>query len=148
MDEYVRRKDDELTVIETKLQQAKQEYEPYKTQEELNWIHELFPMMKEQLRIAELCQKIGFTIEAVKQLLKGITLSIASGKLYSFEHKQYFEMKDAKMKIEKESDNPNKLRLAINEMNVLDWFRQKYKELQQRIKVNSFNVSKNKGLGL
>ncbi|KAA6314502.1 hypothetical protein EZS27_034890, partial [termite gut metagenome] len=45
-------------------------------------------------------------------------------------------------------DNPNKLRLAINGMNVVDWFRQKYKELQQRIKINSFNVSKNKGLGL
>ncbi|KAA6327781.1 hypothetical protein EZS27_023260 [termite gut metagenome] len=148
MDEYVRRKDNELISIETKLQKAKQEYEPYRAQEELNLIHDLFPMMKEQLRIAALCQNIGFTIEAVKQLLKGITLSITSGKLYSSEHKQYFEVKDAQVKIEKEPDNPNKLRLAINEMNVLDWFRQKYKELQQRIKVNSFNVSKNKGLGL
>jgi hypothetical protein len=90
MDEYVRRKDDELTVIETKLQKAKQEYDPYKAQEELNLIHELFPMMKEQVRIAALCQKIGFTIEAIRKLLKGITLSIASGKLYSVEHKGKF----------------------------------------------------------
>ncbi|KAA6337229.1 Plasmid recombination enzyme [termite gut metagenome] len=148
MDEYVRRKDNELSIIETKLQKAKQDYEPYKAQEELNLIHELFPMMKEQLRIAELCQKIGFTIDAVRGLLKGITLSIASGKLYSFEHKQYFEVKDAKVKIEKEPDNPNKLQLMINEMNVADWFRQKHKEFQQRIKANTFNISKNKGLGL
>ncbi|KAA6335357.1 hypothetical protein EZS27_016395 [termite gut metagenome] len=136
MDEYVRRKDNELSIIETKLQKAKQDYEPYKAQEELNLIHELFPVMKEQLRIADLCQTIGFTIDAVRQLLKGITLSIASGKLYSVEHKQYFEVKDAKVKIEKELDNPNKLRLAINEMNIVDWFKQKYKEVQQKIGVN------------
>ncbi|KAA6306757.1 Plasmid recombination enzyme, partial [termite gut metagenome] len=82
MDAYVRRKDNELSIIETKLQKAKQEYEPYKTQEELNRIHALFPMVKEQLRIANLCQKIGFTIDAVKQLLRGITIPIHSGKLY------------------------------------------------------------------
>ncbi|KAA6323342.1 hypothetical protein EZS27_027212, partial [termite gut metagenome] len=149
MDEYVRRKDNELTSIETKLQKAKQDYEPYKLQEELNLIHDLFPMMKEQLRIAELCRRIGFTIDAVKQLLRGITLSINSGKLYSFEHKQYFEAKEATIKIDHEPDNPNKLRLNINGTNIIDWFKLKYKELQQRIKINTFvNVSKNKGLGL
>ncbi|KAA6309697.1 hypothetical protein EZS27_038865, partial [termite gut metagenome] len=136
MDEYVRRKDNELTSIETKLQKAKQEYEPYRAQEELNLIYELFPMMKEQLRIANLCQKIGFTIEAVKQLLKGITLSIASGKLYSFEHKQYFEVKDSKMKIEKEPDNPDKLRLNLNGVNILEWFREKYQEAQKKFGIN------------
>jgi archaellum component FlaF (FlaF/FlaG flagellin family) len=106
-------------------------------------------MMKEQLRIAELCRKIGFTIEAVRQLLKGITLSIASGKLYSSEHKQYFEVTDAKMKIEKEPDNPDKLRLTINGTNIIDWFKLKYKELQQRISFNTYNnTSKNKGVRL
>jgi hypothetical protein len=145
MDEYAKQKNKELTTIETKLQKAKQEYEPYKAQEELNQIHELFPMMKEQLRIADLCQKIGFTIEAVRKLLGGITLSIASGKLYSPEHKQYFEVKDAKVKIEHEPDNPNKLRLTINGTNIIDWFKLKYKELQQKVGINSRQVSpKNK----
>ncbi|KAA6318392.1 hypothetical protein EZS27_031588 [termite gut metagenome] len=149
MDEYAKQKNKELATIETKLQKAKQEYKPYKAQEELNQIHELFPMMKEQLRIADLCQKIGFTIEAVRKLLGGITLSIASGKLYSPEHKQYFEVKDAKMKIEKEPDNPNKLRLAINGMDVVEWFRQKYKEVQQRVVANFLQASpKNKGFRL
>ncbi|KAA6334704.1 hypothetical protein EZS27_017004 [termite gut metagenome] len=136
MDEYVRRKDNELTIIETKLRQAKQDYEPYKAQEELNRIHELFPMIKEKLRIAKLCPKIGFTIAAVKQLLRGITLSIASGKLYSSEYRQYFEVKDTQVKIEKEPDNSDKLRLAINGMDVVDWFRQKYKEFQKSIGIN------------
>jgi predicted RNase H-like nuclease (RuvC/YqgF family) len=136
MDEYVRRKDNELTTIETKLQKAKQEYEPYKAQEELNLIHDLFPMVKEQLRIADLCQTIGFTIDAVKQLLKGITITIHSGKLYSSKHDQRLEGKDVQVKIEREPDNPNKLRLAINGMNVVDWFGQKYKEFQQTLGIN------------
>jgi hypothetical protein len=149
MDAYVRRKDNELNIIEIKLQKAKQEYEPYKMQEELNQIHELFPMMKEQLRIANLCQKIGFTIDAVKQLLRGITISIHSGKLYSPEHDQRFEVKDAQVKIEQESDNPNKLRLAINGTNIIDWFKLKYTELQQRIKFSThYNTPKNKGFRL
>ncbi|KAA6316934.1 hypothetical protein EZS27_032832, partial [termite gut metagenome] len=148
MNEYVCRKDSELTIIETKLQKAKQEYEPYKALEELNRIHELFPMMKEQLRIANLCQRVGFTIETVRQLLKGITLSITSGKLYSSEHKQYFEVKEAKVKIDHEPDNLNKLRLTINGTNIIEWFKLRYKKLQQRIGVNPSNVSKNKGLGL
>ncbi|KAA6328202.1 hypothetical protein EZS27_022881, partial [termite gut metagenome] len=146
MDEYVRRKDNELNIIETKLQKAKQEYEPYKAQEELNLIHELFPMMKEQLRIAELCRKIGFTIGAIKQLLKGITLTINSGKFYSPEHKQYFEVKEATAKIEHEPDNPDKLRLTINGTNIIDWFKLKYKEMQLRMGFNiRSNLSKNKG---
>jgi predicted nuclease with TOPRIM domain len=136
MDEYIRRKDNELTIIETKLQKAKQEYEPYRVQEELNLIYELFPMMKEQLRIADLCQTIGFTIDAVKQLLKGITITIHSGKLYSPEHDQRFEVKDTKVKIDKESDNPNNLRLAINGMNVVDWFRMKRQEFMKSIGMN------------
>jgi DNA-binding transcriptional MerR regulator len=149
MDAYVRRKDNELTIIETKLQKAKQEYEPYQAQEELNLIHELFPMMKEQLRIVDLCQKIGFTIEAVRQLLKGITLSIASGCLYSIEYKQHFEVKEAIIKIDHEPNSPNKLRLTINGTNIIDWFRLKYKEVQQRMKFNSpHNPINNKGFRL
>jgi hypothetical protein len=105
--------------------------------------------MKEQVCIADLCRKIGFTIDAIKQLLKSITLSIASSKLYSSEHKQYFEVKDAKVKIDHEPDNPDKLRLNFNEMDILEWFRQKYQELQQRIKFNSpHNFTKNKGVRL
>ncbi|KAA6342138.1 Plasmid recombination enzyme [termite gut metagenome] len=148
MDEYVRRKDNELSIIETKLQKAKQEYEPYKAQEELNRIHELFPMMKEQLQIADLCQKIGFTIEAVKALFEGKSLTAKSFSFFSPEHNQKFTAEDVRLKIEREPDNPNKLRLTINGMNVVDWFKQKYKEVQQGIRVNTFNVSKNKGLGL
>jgi hypothetical protein len=129
MYEHVRQKEKELAAIETKLRKARQEYEPYR---ELNLIHELFPMMKEQLRIANFCLKTGFAVEHICRMFRGNTLTINSGKLYSPEHDRKFEVTNAKLKIENEPDNPNKLRLNINEMNILEWFRQKYREVQRK----------------
>jgi chromosome segregation ATPase len=133
MDEHLRQKTKELTTIETELQKAKQEYEPYKTQEELNLIHELFPMMREQLRIAALCQKIGLAVESIKALFAGKTLTAKSSFFFSPEHNQQFTAEDVKLKIEKEADNPNKLRLNLNGINILEWFREKFQEVQRKV---------------
>jgi hypothetical protein len=75
MDKHIREKEKELAAIETKLQKARQDYEPYKAQDELNLIHELFPMVKENLRMVELCKKIGIGIEYIKMLFSGKTQS-------------------------------------------------------------------------
>jgi FtsZ-binding cell division protein ZapB len=151
MDGYVRKKSDELAIIETKLQKAKKDYEPYKVQEELNLIHELFPMMKEQLRIATFCRKIGLAIETIKSLLEGKSLTAKSFSFFSPEHNHKFTAEDVRLKIEKEPDNPNKLRLNINGMNILDWFRQKYQEFQMSIGINikprkEVEIHKSKGI--
>jgi hypothetical protein len=132
MNEYVCRKDNELSIIETKLQKAKQEYEPYRAQEELNFIHALFPMMKEQLRIADLCRKIGLAIESIKALFEGKSLTAKSFSFFSPEHNQKFTVEDVRLKIEKEPDNPNKFRLNLNGMNILEWFKVKYQEVQKQ----------------
>jgi hypothetical protein len=68
MDRHLHEKQQELNAVEIKLKTAKQEFEPYKAQEELTLIHSLFPMMKENLRIAELCRKIGLGIDYIKML--------------------------------------------------------------------------------
>jgi chromosome segregation ATPase len=133
MDEHIRQKNKELATIETKLQKAKQDYEPYKAQDELNLIHDLFPMMKENLRIAELCRKIGLGIEYIKMLFTGKTLTAKSFSFFSSEHNQKFTAEDVKLKIEKEPDNSNKLRLNLNGMNILNWFREKYQEVQRKV---------------
>ncbi len=134
MDEYTKQKQKELSMVESKLENAKQAYEPYKIQEELNLAHELFPMMKEQLRIADLCKSIGFTINGIKKMLSDKELTV-TGNLYSNEHKQGFEVQNAKVKIEKEPDNPLKLCLTINGTNILDWFKQKFRELQDATRI-------------
>ncbi|GHU56476.1 hypothetical protein FACS189411_07200 [Bacteroidia bacterium] len=133
MDEHIRQKNKDLTTIETKLAKAKQDYEPYKAQEELTLIHNLFPMMKENLRIAELCRKIGIGIEYIKMLFSGKSLTAKSFSFFSPEHNQKFTAENINLKIEKEQDNPNKLRLNLNGINILDWFRQKYQEVQRKV---------------
>jgi hypothetical protein len=143
MDRHVRDKKEELATVEVKLQKAKLDYEPYRAQEELNLIHNLFPMMKEQLRIADFCRKIGLAVESIKALLAGKVLTAKSFSFFSPEHKQKFTAEDVKLKIETEQDNPNKLRLSLDGVNILEWFRQKYQEVKFRKKPE---ISKNKGI--
>jgi hypothetical protein len=147
MNEYIRQKNKELATIETKLVKAKQDYELYKAQEELNLIHELFPMMKEQLRIAEFCRKIGLAVESIKALFAGKMLTAKSFSFFSLEHNQKFTAEDVKLKIEKEPDNPNKLCLNLNGMNILEWFKVKYQEVQKQFGINGKQeINKNKGI--
>jgi hypothetical protein len=143
LDRHVRDKKEELATIETKLQKAKQDYEPYRTQEELNRIHELFPMMKEQLRIADFCRKVGLAVESIKALLTGKTLTAKAFSFFSPEHKQKFSAENVKLKIESEPDNPNKLRLNLNGMSILEWFRQRFQEVKFSKKPE---ISKNRGI--
>ncbi|GHT35433.1 mobilization protein BmpH [Bacteroidia bacterium] len=147
MDEHIRQKNKELATIETKLKTAHQDYEPYKVQKELNLIHELFPMMKENLRIAELCKKIGIGIEYIKMLFSGKSLTAKSFSFFSPEHNQKFTAENINLKIDKEQDNSNKLRLTLNGINILDWFREKYQEVQQKYDIGKRpEVNKNKGV--
>lgn len=131
MHDYARNKEKEITDMESRLNQLKQDCEPYKAQEELNAIHKYFPMMKEQMRIAGLCEQVGLLFDSIRALLFGKTLTGESAKFYSPEHKQHFEAKDIQLKVEKDPDSPGNLRLSLNGQNILDWFRQKYQELKQ-----------------
>jgi hypothetical protein len=147
MDKRVQDKIEELTTVESNLQKIRQDYEPYKAQEELNLIHELFPMMKEQLRIADFCKKIGLAIESIKSLLAGKTLTAKNFSFFSPEHNQKFMAEDVKLKIEKEPDNPNKLRLNLNGMDILEWFEQRFKAVQQKFGIDKKpKVNRNKGI--
>ena len=150
MHEYVQKKEKELATMENRLLQLRQDYEPYKAQEELNAIDKYFPMMQEQMRIVGVCETIGLTFDSIHSLLFGKTLSGDSVKLYSPEHKQHFQAKNIELKIEKEPDNPNKLRLSLNGQNIMDWFKQKYQELRQAMKPHikppaKPEIGKNKG---
>lgn len=153
MNRHVRDKQEELATIESKLQKAKQEYEPYKAQEELNFIHNLFPMMKEQLRIADLCKQIGLAVNSIRALLEGRNLTAKTFSFFSPEHKQKFTAENVKLKMEKEPDNSDKLRLNLNGMNILDWFREQYQRMKQttshytRLNIKP-EVGKNKGFKL
>lgn len=132
LDKQAKGKSQELYMTEIKLQHAQKNYEPYKAQEELDLIYAFFPKIKEYMRIAELCEKIGLKFDNIKSLFLGKVLTATSLKLYSPQHKQHFEAKDVKLKIEKEQDQPNKYKLSLNGVDILEWFRRQYIERQKK----------------
>lgn len=149
MHEYTQQKKEEISNLETRIEQLKQDYEPYKAQEELNQIHELFPMIKEQLRIADFCQKIGLGIEYIKKLFEGRNLTAKSFSFFSPEHNRKFRAEDVNLKVDKEPCNSNKLRLSLNGENIVDWFKYKFEELQKttepKFGKNKTELGKSKG---
>lgn len=150
MHEYNKQKESEIFVTESRLAQLRQDYEPYKAQEDMDLFFGVFPRLSEHLRIVQLCKGIGLTIKAIKKLFNGETILI-TGKLHSPEHDQAFNVQDAKLQLFKERDNPDKFRLSLNGQNILDWFKQKFQELKQAFKPHIKSSSKpqigqNKGI--
>ncbi len=109
----------------------------------------VFPKLSEHLRIVQLCKGIGLTIESIRKLFNGESVSV-TGKLHSPEHDHDFSVQDAKLQPFREQDNPNKFRLSLNGQNIIDWFKQKYQEINQVIRPHikppaKPEVVKNKG---
>ena len=129
MDNYVREKKKELAETKARLEQLKQQYELYKAQEDINLLVVVFPKLSENMRMVRFCRGIGLAIETIKELFTGKEVTI-NGKLHSSEHEKYFDVKDAKLQLYKEKNNPDKLHLSPNGQNILSWFRQKYQEIK------------------
>jgi len=150
MDEYIRRKEKELADMEIRLQRLKQDYEPYKAQEDLNALLDVFPKMAENLRMTQYCQSIGLAVDTIKKLFTGEAISY-SGKLRSPEHDRDFSVQDAKLQLYKEKDKPDKIHLSFNGKNIVDWFQQKYQAMKQTVEQRyrpkrMSNMEKNNGI--
>ncbi len=133
MHEYNKQKENEISVTESRLAQLKQDYEPYKAQEDMNLFFDVFSKLSEHLRTVQLCKGIGLTIEAIKKLFNGEIVPI-TGKFHTPERDRDFSVQDAKLQLFKERDNPDKFRLSLNGQNILNWFKQKYQEVKQTIR--------------
>jgi len=133
MHEYTQQKEMEISDLETCIEQLKQDYEPYRAQDDINLLFDVFPHLSERLRIAQLCKGVGLTIESIKQLFKGEAVSI-TGKLYSPEHNQLFNVQDAKLQLFKESKDSERLKLSINGQNIIEWFKEQFANIKQAVK--------------
>ena len=58
------------------------------------------------------------------------------GKIYSAEYKRDFETEYSVAEIKSEPNEPNKLRLTIDGLSDVSWFRQKQREFLQKIGIN------------
>ncbi len=130
MHEYAQQKEGEISNLKNRIEQLKQEYEPYKAQEDINLLLEVFPNLSERLRIAQLCKGVGLAVDTIKQVFKGESVPY-TGKLHSSEYNQDFTVQDAKLQLFKESKDSDRLKLTINGRNIFDWFKQKYQEFKQ-----------------
>ena len=149
MDNYVKKREKDVANVEAYLDELKKGYEPYKAQDDLNLLFSVFPHLSERLRIAQLCKVTGLKIDTIKRLFNGEAVTV-TGKLYSPEHKQDFNVQDAKLQLFKESKDSDKLKLSINGQNIIDWFKQKYQALKQAIKphIKPIQPEQKKGRGI
>ncbi len=118
--------------MEIRLQRLKHDYKPYKAHEDLNTLLDVFPKKAENLRITQYCQGIGLAVDMIKKLFTGEAVSY-SGKLRSPEHDRDSSVQYGKLQLYKERDKPDKIYLSLNEVNIVDWFRQKYQALKQTV---------------
>jgi hypothetical protein len=148
MDEYVRRKEKELEEVKTKLEQAKHEIDPNNVRSDFNLMRELFPKLDELLKQAKFCLKVGFTKEMASMLVNEKPVRF-SGALYSHEYERKFQTEQSTARIEENPKEQGKFRLMIDGLHVVDWFRQKYREMQKAMGIHLKErpeVNRNKGI--
>lgn len=136
MHEYAQQKEQEISAMEVQLEQHKQDYEPYNAQEDMNLMFDLFPKLADYLHIARLGKAAGLTIAAIKRLFSGETIT-TDGHLNSPEHKQAFEIKDAKIQVVQEDnqpESPGKLLLSVNGKEITEWFKEQFDKIRQIIR--------------
>lgn len=117
-----------------------------KLKEELKKIHDLFPELKELLRIENLCKHIGFGEELTKMILDMKPVGF-KGKLYSAEYKRQFETDHSVAEIKPHHTRKDRLQLTIDGVSDTNWFRKKYKEFQEALGIKQkLEIGKSKGI--
>ena len=128
---------DENSSLKTQLQTLQKEYKTAtnKLQAELKKIYDLFPNLRELLSIENLCRLVGFSDDLTKRILKGGKVGF-KGSLYSAEYRREFTTEYSVAQMEPEPKQPGKLRLSIDGVNIIEWFRLKYREFQRSIGID------------
>ena len=117
--------------------------------EELNEIigkaFKWFPIIREMLQMEKFCKSAGFTQEMIDVLLAKRKPIVCSGKLYSTQHRQSFQIKDAVCKIEDDLTEEHKLVLTINRQPIVQWFMEQWEKLQQNLRNSVQREQKSRG---
>lgn len=65
-----------------------------------------------------------------------------TGKLYSTEHSQRYDVSDAEVRFDLGKEKPNGFRLVINGISLTQWFRQKYDEFREALGIKPKQIPK------
>lgn len=112
---------------------------------ELEKIHNLFPKLKELLRIENLCKHLGFSEELTKMILEMKPIGFR-GKLYSSEYKRKFETEHSVAEVKDHPIEKGKLQFTLDGVSDTNWFRQKQKEFLEGIGINVKSNDRNRGM--
>ena len=104
-----------------------------------------FPMLREMLRMEQLCAVIGFTKDMIDCLLTKKEAIRCNGKIYSEEHRRRFEIKNDIFKVEKHPTDDSKLVLTINRQPISEWFKEQVEKLRQGLRNTAEEPRKSKG---
>lgn len=139
-----KQKDNEKATVELK---AEHVTVTDKLRDELKKIYDLFPHIRELLRIENLCRHLRFSDELIKMILEMKPVGF-KGKIYSAEYKRDFETSHSIAEVKPTTADPDKLKLTIDGVSDTNWFRQKYKEFQKSIGINiEQKQMKGRGIG-
>ena len=102
----------------------------------LKQIDTYFPIVTELLPIAEQCREVGFTEELTRQIVSLQPVEF-KGRLYSKEHKEKFRTEHSTATVERNPQEKGKFRLCIDGIPILDWFRKKFQEIKEKLRLNT-----------
>lgn len=101
----------------------------------LELIDTYFPIVKELMPIAEQCREVGFTEELTRRIVSLQPVEF-KGRLYSKEYKEKFRTEHSTATVERNPQEKGKFRLCIDGIPILDWFRKKFQEIKEKLRLN------------
>ncbi len=139
----------EIKTLRLDIQNRKKEHESEidKTKQELKKIYDLFPYIRELLRIENLCRVLRFGEDLIKLILQCKPVGF-KGNLYSSEYQRSFNTEHSVAKVEEDTKKPGKFRLTIDNLDPVDWFRKKQQEFLQSIGIKQPKQEKKQGFHL
>ena len=130
MNDHLEHKKTELSVVESQLKEVKNDLDPNSIRSDFELACELFPSLKEAVRVAKQCIGLGFSKDDTRELTQGKTVQF-TGELYSDEHKRSFKTENIAVHIESDPEKKNRFRLNIDGTPITEWFKNLARTVQK-----------------
>lgn len=114
-------------------------------QGEIDRIYGWFPDTPQLVKWGEYCRSLGFTDKMARDLVNMRPVRF-SGKLYSREHSQHFEVENSEARLMRDEKGPGGFQLFIDRIPILRWFRQKAKEFLEHIGIKIKDREQGRGM--
>lgn len=137
----------EIDGLNKTIRQERREHEQAveKLQGEIDKIYGWFPDTPQLIRWGEYCRSLGFSDRQARDLVNMRPVRF-SGKLYSSEHSQHFEIENAEARLARDEKGPGRFELLINRISIIQWFRQKAKEFLEQIGIKIKDRKQGQGI--